>query len=93
MTSEYTRADLSLDQVQALRTAAARLQRDFEGVFGGGGRLGRGGRVVGVEEPPASASPDLTARWYAFSEDRQRGRARAWLSDHGFTATPPTPRT
>lgn len=40
-----------------------------------------------------AASPDLTARWYAFSEDRQRGRARAWLSDHGYTATPPTPRT
>ena len=32
--------------------------------------------------------PDLMARWYAFSEDRQRGRARAWLADEGYAATP-----
>lgn len=35
--------------------------------------------------------PDLTDQWFAFSEDRQRGRARAWLSDVGFTAFPPCP--
>lgn len=31
--------------------------------------------------------PDLMERWYAFSEDRQRGRARAWLADEGYVAT------
>lgn len=35
--------------------------------------------------------PDLEDRWYAFSEDRQRGRARAWLVAEGYTATPPQP--
>ena len=34
MTSGHERTDLTLDQVQALRTAAVRLQRDFDGVFG-----------------------------------------------------------
>ena len=34
MTSGYERTDLTLDQVQAMRTAAVRLQRDFDGVFG-----------------------------------------------------------
>ena len=34
MTSGYERTDLSLDQVQALRSAAVRLQRQFDGVFG-----------------------------------------------------------
>jgi Uncharacterised protein family (UPF0158) len=36
--------------------------------------------------------PDLMSRWFAFSEDRQRGRARAWLSDEGYAASPPVPR-
>ena len=31
--------------------------------------------------------PDLMTRWFAFSEDRQRGRARAWLADEGYLAT------
>lgn len=39
-----------------------------------------------------AAWPDLTARWFAFAEDRQRGRARAWLSEEGYAASPPTPR-
>jgi protein-tyrosine-phosphatase len=34
VTSGYERTDLSLDQVQAMRTAAVRLQRNFAGVFG-----------------------------------------------------------
>jgi protein-tyrosine-phosphatase len=34
MTTGYERDDLSIDQIQALRTAAVRLQRDFDGVFG-----------------------------------------------------------
>ncbi|MGH3143345.1 MAG: UPF0158 family protein, partial [Gaiellales bacterium] len=33
--------------------------------------------------------PDLQDRWYAFSEDRHRGRARAWLADQGYLAAPP----
>ena len=28
--------------------------------------------------------PELLERWYAFSEDRQRGRARAWLAAEGY---------
>lgn len=31
--------------------------------------------------------PDLMTRWYAFSNDRQRGRARSWLAEEGYTAT------
>lgn len=30
--------------------------------------------------------PDLLNRWYSFSDDRQRGRARAWLADQGYAA-------
>jgi hypothetical protein len=37
--------------------------------------------------------PQLLDRWYAFSEDRQRGRARAWLAVEGYTAIPPPPIT
>jgi Uncharacterised protein family (UPF0158) len=32
--------------------------------------------------------PDLMTRWFAFSEDRQRGRARAWLAYQGYVPTP-----
>jgi hypothetical protein len=32
--------------------------------------------------------PDLFTRWQAFSDDRQRGRARAWLADEGYAPTP-----
>jgi hypothetical protein len=32
--------------------------------------------------------PELMSRWYAFSEDRQRGRARARLADRGYSAIP-----
>jgi hypothetical protein len=37
--------------------------------------------------------PELLDRWYAFSEDRQRGRARAWLAAQGYTAAPRQPGT
>lgn len=37
-----------------------------------------------------AGSPDLLERWYGFSDDRQRGRARAWLAGQGYSATPPT---
>lgn len=29
-------------------------------------------------------TPDELDRWYAFSEERQRGRARVWLADAGY---------
>jgi hypothetical protein len=35
--------------------------------------------------------PDLFTRWQAFSDDRQRGRARAWLADEGYTPPPQAP--
>jgi hypothetical protein len=35
-----------------------------------------------------SRSPDLMERWYGFADDRQRGRARAWLADQGYAAMP-----
>lgn len=28
---------------------------------------------------------DLMTRWHAFSNDRQRGRARSWLASEGYT--------
>ncbi len=33
-----------------------------------------------------SERPELMTRWYAFSNDRQRGRARSWLAAEGYTA-------
>lgn len=32
--------------------------------------------------------PELFDLWWAFSEDRQRGRARAWLAAEGYAPTP-----
>ncbi len=32
-----------------------------------------------------SERPELMARWHAFSNDRQRGRARSWLAAEGYT--------
>lgn len=34
--------------------------------------------------------PEDFTRWYAFSEDRQRGRAREWLTAEGYRATLPS---
>lgn len=36
--------------------------------------------------------PGLLERWFAFSEDRQRGRARAWLAAGGYAPAPRQPR-
>ena len=36
-------------------------------------------------------SPDLLDRWYGFSDERHRGRARAWLAGEGYAPTPPKP--
>lgn len=33
-------------------------------------------------------SSDLLDRWYGFSNDRHRGRARAWLAGQGYAPTP-----
>jgi hypothetical protein len=33
--------------------------------------------------------PGELDRWYAFSDERQRGRARAWLADEGYRALTP----
>jgi hypothetical protein len=33
-----------------------------------------------------SDRPELMTRWYAFSNDRQRGRARSWLAAEGYSA-------
>ncbi len=37
------------------------------------------------------AWPEEVDRWYAISEERQRGRARAWLAERGYCVGP-TPR-
>jgi len=34
--------------------------------------------------------PEEATRWYAFSDDRQIGRGRAWLADAGHRAVPRT---
>lgn len=36
--------------------------------------------------------PDLLDRWYGFTDDRHRGRARAWLAAEGYTPAPPQPQ-
>jgi hypothetical protein len=36
-----------------------------------------------------SERPELMARWLAFSNDRQRGRARSWLATEGYLPTRP----
>lgn len=33
--------------------------------------------------------PVLEDQWHSYSEERQRGRARAWLVDQGYAAVPP----
>lgn len=33
--------------------------------------------------------PDELDRWYAFSDERKRGRARAWLAGQGYAPQPP----
>lgn len=34
-----------------------------------------------------SDHPELMTRWFAFSDDRHRGRARSWLADEGYVST------
>lgn len=33
--------------------------------------------------------PDLEQRWHVLSDERRRGRARAWLAEHGYRPTLP----
>lgn len=40
-----------------------------------------------------SERPELMTRWYAFSSDRQRGRARSWLAVEGHMPTGPSGRS
>jgi hypothetical protein len=35
-----------------------------------------------------SRSPEEFTRWHAFADERQRGRARAWLADEGYCVVP-----
>ena len=35
-----------------------------------------------------SGRPELMTRWHLFSNDRLRGRARAWLAAEGYTPVP-----
>lgn len=51
----------------------------------GRGAFGRFKQVLG-------RWPDELERWYTFSDDRQRGRARAWLAGTGYLATLPAKR-
>jgi hypothetical protein len=37
--------------------------------------------------------PDERERWFVFSNERQRGRARAWLARAGYRVAPPRART
>ena len=39
-----------------------------------------------------SDRPDLMTRWHAFSNDRQRGRARSWLAAAGYLPSRPSGR-
>jgi uncharacterized protein UPF0158 len=32
--------------------------------------------------------PEELRRWFAFSDERQRGRCRAWLADEGYAVSP-----
>jgi hypothetical protein len=33
-------------------------------------------------------APDELSQWFAFAEERQRGRARAWLAHAGYSPSP-----
>ncbi|MDO9496953.1 MAG: UPF0158 family protein [Nocardioides sp.] len=59
------------------RTFADRLSRAIEG-------RGAFRRFKGTLDD----QPELMTQWHAFSDDRQRGRARSWLAAEGY---PPTP--
>jgi hypothetical protein len=51
------------------------------------GRAIEGKRAFRRFKDAISDWPDEQERWYRFSDERRRGRARAWLSDAGHRAT------
>lgn len=58
----------------------SRLAAHLDVALDGRGAFGRFKRVL-------SDWPDDRADWFAFDDDRSRGRARAWLADAGYRAT------
>nr|WP_255426740.1 UPF0158 family protein [Pseudonocardia sp. C8] len=38
-----------------------------------------------------SRSPGEVEEWHSFSDERQRGRTRAWLADEGYCVAPRSP--
>ena len=57
-------------------TLAARLERALSG---------RG--VFRRFKDVLAESPTELQQWYAFSDERERGRARAWLATEGYATT------
>jgi hypothetical protein len=58
-------------------------------------RRGPGRRGAGRQARPRAAAttrPGELERWYALSEERQRGRARSWLTGAGYRLLPATRR-
>jgi hypothetical protein len=58
----------------------SRLAAQLDIALDGRGAFGRFKRVL-------SDWPDDRAEWFAFADDRSRGRARAWLADAGYRAS------
>ena len=67
--------------------------RDMERFLGTVRNPGRADRLeIAISGPGAfrrfkdvlARWPEELERWYAFSAERQRGRARAWLADVGY---------
>ncbi len=74
----YRDMELFIDSLEDVRVAG-RLARSIQG-------RGAFRRFKGV----LGGTPELLSRWHGFSDDRQRGRGRAWLAAEGYCATPPT---
>ncbi|HEV7205896.1 MAG TPA: UPF0158 family protein [Jatrophihabitans sp.] len=58
----------------------SRLAAQLDRALDGRGAFGRFKRVL-------SDWPDDSADWFAFADNRSRGRARAWLADAGYRAS------
>jgi len=67
----------------ATRTDAGLIDR-LEIALDGRGAFGRFKHVL-------ADRPEDRQDWFAFSDDRRRGRARAWLADAGYRARPSRP--
>jgi len=68
--------------------------KDFIDTIGDAARADRLGIAIegrgafGRFKDVLSRWPEERDRWHAFSEERQRGRARAWLADAGYSLPP-----